>query len=203
MGSYVIIVRTLYDPWYSRQRHLRLRRRLVVDGAADVRRKDSERDGPRGQGGRARLPGQQYREVQGTSAPCRLDILSSSLATMHKGPFINDVYKIFFWNSSPLIYIVLSTQLLLPASPFVRTSFMDGSQVLTKRLRVNAFLLLIAGGLAEGQGPDDIGTSQEGDHAQRQDRRRPRGGQVSRSVVWPLVTNCDWGWVACIGLMNQ
>ena len=26
------------------------------------------------------------------SAPCRLDILSSSLATMHKGPFINDVY---------------------------------------------------------------------------------------------------------------
>ena len=107
----------LYNPWYSRQRHLRLRRRLVVDGAADVRRKDSERDGPRGQGGRARLPGQQYREVQGTSAPCRLDILSSSLATMHKGPFINDVYKIFFWNSSPLIYIVLSTQLLLPASP--------------------------------------------------------------------------------------
>ena len=42
-------------------------------------------------------------------------------------------------------------------------------------------LLLIAGGLAEGQGPDDIGPSQEGDHAQRQDRRRPRGGQVSRS----------------------
>ena len=58
---------------------------------------------------------------------------------------------------------------------------MDGSQVLAKWLRVNAFFLLIAGGLAEGQGPDDIGPSQEGDHAQRQDRRRPRGGQVSRS----------------------
>ena len=44
----------------------------------------------------------------------RLDILSSSLATMHKGPFINDVYKIFFGT---LIYIVLSTQLLLPTYP--------------------------------------------------------------------------------------
>ena len=79
LGSCVIIVRTLYNPWYSRQRHLRLRRRLVVDGAADVRRADSERDGPRGQGGRARLPGQQYREVQGTSALFRLDILLSGL----------------------------------------------------------------------------------------------------------------------------
>ena len=38
-----------------------------------------------------------------------------------------------------------------------------------------------AGWVAEGQGSDHSGPPQEGDHAQPQGRRRPRGGQVSQS----------------------
>ena len=129
-----------------RQWHLCLRRRfVVVDGATDVRRADSERDGQRGQRGRARVPGQRHRKVQGAST---LD-LERDFGCQVRGILC---FSSFGRKGCPLFHPPRSS------------------------------LFHVTGWVAEGQGSDDLGPPQEGDHAQRQDRRRPRGGQVSQSV---------------------